>query len=191
VSTTRPAAPAFFRPDRDTGHVIERDTERDADREVHPARLTVDLLRPVAMAPLHYPVDGGPPRAAAVARRRRTPAGWQQDGPKSVWVREVTPLIDGVELNPFVRAAIAGDYASSLTNFGSIGLRFINADYTVSLSRLPDGPHLGLAALTHHACDGVSTGVATLFDHRGPIGNATVTALVNPGFMPGLSGAAG
>lgn len=276
VSTTRPSAPAFFVPEGDTfvptgiargpwgetvsgtyvggllGHVVERDT--DADPEVVPARLTVDLLRPVAMAPVHtrstvvrrgrrlWLVDAELVQAGTVVARasalllRRGPepaddawtspvgmpplppdpteigarttvlwvfggadpstptadlSGWQQSGPKSVWVREITPLIDGVELTPFVRAAVAGDYASSLTNFGSTGLPFINADYTVSLSRLPDGPHLGLAALTHYACDGVSTGVATLFDHRGPIGNATVTALANPGFAPGLSAAAG
>jgi hypothetical protein len=277
VTTARPSAPAFFVPDGDTfvpteiargpwgetvsgtyvggllGHVIERDT--DTDPEVRPARLTVDLLRPVAMAPVHtrstvlrrgrrlWLVDAELKQAGTVVARARAvflrrglqppddawtspvsmpplppdptdigtrttvlwvfggrdttsaPAvdlsGWQQDGPKSVWVREITPLIDGVELTPFIRAAIAGDYASSLTNFGSTGLPFINADYTVSLSRLPNGPHLGLAALTHHACDGVSTGVAILFDHQGPIGNATVTALANPGFTPGLSGAAG
>ncbi|KUI27936.1 hypothetical protein AU195_08135 [Mycobacterium sp. IS-1496] len=280
MTTPRPSAPAFFVPDGDAfipttiargpwgetvsgtyvggllGHVVERDVARDpdADPEIHPARLTVDLMRPVTMAPVRTrstvlrrgrrlwlvdaellqadtvvararalllrrapePVDDAwtspvsmpplPPDPADIGNRTTvlwvfggadasTPtadlSGWQQDGPKSVWIREVTPLIDGVELTPTVRAAIAGDYASSLTNFGSTGLPFINADYTVSLSRLPDGPHLGLAALTHYACDGVSTGVAALFDRLGPLGNVTVTALANPGFTPGLSGAAG
>ncbi|KUI26364.1 hypothetical protein AU196_13645 [Mycobacterium sp. IS-1742] len=280
MTTTPPSAPAFFVPDGETfvpttiargpwgatvsgtyvggllGHIIERGVERgtDADPEMHPARLTVDLMRPVTMAPVQTrstvlrrgrrlwlvdaellqagtvvararalflrrgpePVDDAwtsavgmpplPPDPAQIGNRTTvlwvfggadgaTPtadlSGWQQNGPKSVWVREITPLIAGVELTPVVRAAIAGDYASSLTNFGSTGLPFINADYTVSLSRLPDGPHLGLTALTHHACDGVSTGVAALFDHRGAIGNATVTALANPGFTPRLSGAAG
>ncbi|MGE2717281.1 acyl-CoA thioesterase domain-containing protein [Mycolicibacterium litorale] len=273
---TTPSAPAFFVPDGDTfvpsaiargpwgetvsgtyvggllGHVIERDT--GAEPEMHPARLTVDLLRPVGMAPVHTRssvvrrgrrlclVDAQLVQAGTVVARanalflRRGPqppddawpgavgmpplppdpdeigdrttvlwvfggedpstptadlSGWQQSGPKSVWVREITPLIAGVELTPFVRAAIVGDYASSLTNFGSTGLPFINADYTLSLSRLPDGPHLGLAALTHQSHDGISTGVGTVFDHLGPIGSATVTALANPGFSPALSGAAG
>lgn len=276
MTTNRPSAPAFFVRDGDTyvptaiargpwgetvsgtyvggllGHVVECDT--DPDPEVHPARFTVDLLRPVAMAPVDtrstvvrrgrrlWLVDAELVQAGTVVARARTlflrrgpqppddawagavsmpplppdPAevgdrttvlwvfggtdpttptadlsGWQQGGPKSVWVREITPLVDGVELTPFVRAAIVGDYASSLTNFGSTGLPFINADYTLSLSRLPDGPHLGMAALTHQSHDGISTGVGTVFDHLGPIGSATVTALANPGFSPALSGAAG
>lgn len=277
MTTTRPTAPAFFVRDGETyvptaiargpwgeavsgtyvggllGYVVECDTA-GVDPDFQPARLTVDLLRPVAMAPLDtrstvlrrgrrlWLVDAELLQSGTVVARatalllRRGPqppddawtapvgmpalppdpedvggrttilwvfggadhsrptadlSGWQQTGPKSVWVREITPLIDGVALTPFVRAAIAGDYASSLTNFGSTGLPFINADYTLSLTRLPDGPHLGLAALTHESSGGISTGVAAMFDRLGPIGNATVTALANPGFTPGISAAAG
>lgn len=269
-------APAFFVPHGDTfvpttiargpwgetvsgtyvggllGHIVERDT--GADPDMQPARLTVDLFRPVTMAPVStrsavvrrgrrlwlidaelvqadtvvaratalylrrgpQPADDAWPGAAPMPPLPPDPVdtgdrttvlwvfggedpttptadlnGWQQNGPKSVWVREITPLIAGVELSPFVRAAIAGDYASSLTNFGSTGLPFINADYTLSLSRLPDGPHLGLTALTHQSHDGISTGVGAVFDQHGQIGTATVSALANPGFSPALSAAAG
>ncbi|MCZ8382515.1 thioesterase family protein [Mycobacterium sp. CPCC 205372] len=228
------------------GHLV--DADRGDDTDMHPARLTVDLLRPVAMAPVRgrtrlvrrgrrlHLVDAEllqddtvVARASALLLRRgpqpdddawttpiamppippdpadvdgrtmllwvfgagaehRGPStdlnGWQHDGPKAVWVRDITPLVDGVELTPFTRAAIAGDYASSLTSFGSTGLPFINADYSISLSRLPDGPHIGLSALTHHSHDGIATGVAAMFDRLGPIGNATTTALANPGFAP-------
>jgi hypothetical protein len=101
-----------------------------------------------------------------------------------VWLRDLTPLVGGVALTPFVRAAIAGDVASSLTHFGSAGLQFINADYSLTLARLPDGDHIGLTALTHYSHDGVATGAATVFDRNGPIGSATATALANPGFAP-------
>jgi hypothetical protein len=79
---------------------------------------------------------------------------------------------------------MAGDMASSLTHYGTGGLRFINADYTLSLSRLPDGPYIGLAALTHSSHAGVATGTATIVDQLGPIGSAVATALSNPGFDP-------
>lgn len=228
------------------GHVAERD--HPGDDGMHPARLTVDLLRPVAMAPLKARsrvvrqgrrlclldtelVQGETvvARAGALFLRRGTqppddawtasvhmpplppepddaggrtllmwvygpdtedpkPAAgfdqWQHDGPKSVWLRDVTPLVAGHALTPFTRAAIAGDVASSLTGFGSGGLPFINADYALSLTRLPDGPYLGLTALTHYSADGISTGTAAVFDRHGPIGNATATALANPGFAP-------
>jgi hypothetical protein len=113
---------------------------------------------------------------------------WQHDGPKFVWVRHVKPLIEGEPMTAFTHAAMAGDVASSLTHFGTGGLYFINADYTVTLSRLPDGPDIGLAALTHSSHGGVATGTAAMFDRRGLIGTATATALANPGFTPGTAG---
>lgn len=123
-----------------------------------------------------------------VAGRNLDLSEWQHDGPKFVWMRHVKPLVDGEPTSVFTRAAMAGDVASSLTHYGTDGLYFINADYTVTLSRLPDGPDIGLAALTHSSHGGVATGTAAMFDRRGPIGTATATALSNPGFSPGSAG---
>jgi hypothetical protein len=109
---------------------------------------------------------------------------WRNGGQKYAWVRDLKALVDGEPLTPFVRVAMAGDVTSSLTHFSASGLNYINADYTVTLSRLPDGEHIGLAALTHYSHAGVATGTAALFDHRGPIGTGVATALANPGFRP-------
>jgi len=97
-------------------------------------------------------------------------------------VRETKSLVDDEPLSPFTRAAMAGDVTSSITHWGADGLQFINADYTVTLSRLPEGVYIGLASLTHYGHAGVATGVATLFDETGPIGSGVATALANPGF---------
>lgn len=113
---------------------------------------------------------------------------WRHDGPKFVWLRDVTPLVEGVPMTPFTRAAMAGDVASSLTHYGTEGLHYINADYTLTLSRLPEGQDIGLAALTHSSHDGVGTGTAALFDRRGQIGSATASTLANPGFTPRTAG---
>jgi hypothetical protein len=110
--------------------------------------------------------------------------GWQHAGPKYIWVRDLVPLVADAPFTPFTRAAMAGDMASSLTHYGTEGLNFINADYTLTLSRLPEGPYLGLAALTHSSHAGVATGTATVVDQHGVIGSATATALANPGFNP-------
>ena len=112
----------------------------------------------------------------------RNPQYQNTRGPKFAWLRETRPLIADEPLTPFTRAAMAGDVTSSLTHWGTAGLRFINADYTLTLSRLPEGPYLGLAALTHHSHAGVATGTATICDQRGPIGTGLATAIVNPGF---------
>ena len=228
------------------GHVLERDA---GDPEFQPARLTVDLFRPAALAPVRVdttvtrqgrrlklvdavmtqsdtvvarasglflrrgeqptaevwssPVAMPPlpptpdplPKGLAMlawtyGRNEHTPGpgfgleAWQHVGPKHIWVRDIRPLVDGEELTPFTRAAMAGDMVSSLTHYGTEGLQFINADYTLTLSRLPEGPYLGLSALTHYSHDGVATGTATIVDEFGPIGTGVANALSNPGFNP-------
>jgi hypothetical protein len=231
------------------GGLLAWSLERAAgDPRLHPARLTVDLQRPVALEPVDVQTsiqrDGRRIRlvdavmiqhgtvvakaAALFLRRSEQPAGriWSAPvtmpplpadpdeipdtmpmlihtfgwgaasttpdpcnpeyqnahGPKFAWLREARLLVDGEPLTPFTRAAMAGDVVSSLSHWGTEGLQFINADYTLALSRLPEGPYIGLAALTHYSSDGVAAGTATVSDQLGPIGTGVATALVNPGF---------
>jgi Thioesterase-like superfamily len=233
------------------GGLLGRTVEHEVDDgDLQPARLTVDLLRPVALKPLqmHSSVvrDGRRlrlvdaimtqndvivARASGLFLRRSqhatvdtvwtspltmpaVPANptelaadvpmvfhsfgvdpvvgspgvgikeWRHNGQKFAWMRETKSLVDDDPLSPFTRAVMAGDVTSSLTHWGTEGLRFINADYTVTLSRLPEGVYIGLASVTHYSDAGVATGVATLFDETGPIGSGMATALANPGFTP-------
>ncbi|MFN8042882.1 MAG: thioesterase family protein [Mycobacterium sp.] len=225
------------------GWAVER---AGGDADLVPARLTVDLLRPTAMAPLRVEtsvrregkrikvvdaevLQNGTvvSRASSVFLRRGdhpdgevwgsptvmppipddsavstdqmpfvlwafgsdTEAGtlggtgteWQQAGlRKFAWVRELRPLITGESMTPFVRVALAGDVTSALTHWGTGGLRYINADFTMTLSRLPDGPYIGLASDGHHGSDGIASGSATLFDRHGPIGHSIAIALAQP-----------
>ncbi|MDT5189855.1 MAG: hypothetical protein QOG79_1841 [Mycobacterium sp.] len=235
------------------GGLLGRTVEQEVDDgELQPARLTVDLLRPVALQPLqvHSTVvrdgrrlrlvdavmiqnDVMVARASALFLRRsehavdtvwtspvtmpavpaepdvfpdelpmllhsygRDPVigspgvgltEWRHDGQKFAWVRETKLLVDDEPLSPFTRAVMAGDVTSSLTHWGTAGLQFINADYTIALSRLPDGIYIGLASMTHYDHAGIATGVATLFDEKGPIGSGMATAVANPGFSPPAS----
>lgn len=107
---------------------------------------------------------------------------WQHDGPRYAWLREIRSLVDGEEMTPFVRAAMAVDVTASMTGFSTSGLGFINADYTLTLCRLPEGPYIGLAALTHYSAAGIATGSASLFDASGPIGTGVTTAASNSHF---------
>ena len=234
-----------------SGHVVGGILARAVERagggdDLQPARLTVDLLRPTAIAPLEVRTtvqregrrirlvdaelvqdDDVVSRASAVFLRRGdhpdgevwgsptvmppipddsavstdempfvlwafgsdsdsgtlggTGVEWEQAGlRKFAWVRELRPLITGDPMTPFVRAALAGDVTSALTHWGTGGLRYINADFTMTLSRLPDGPYIGLAADGHHGSDGVASGSATLFDQHGPIGHSIAIALGQP-----------
>jgi len=106
---------------------------------------------------------------------------WEQShSRKFAWTRLFRPMVHGHPLTPLVRLAFVGDVTSSLTHWGTGGLRYINADYTVTASRLPDGEYIGLAAQSHYATAGVATGSATLFDRHGPIGTSSALALAQP-----------
>jgi hypothetical protein len=141
------------------------------------------------MPPL--PVDDGPQPSLFM----RT-YGWGTDiqnpdpdwanapGPKYTWLHETRSLIDGEPLSAFTRAAMGADITASIANWGTNALQFINVDYTLTLSRLPEGPHIGLASLTHYSHDGVATGSAVLVDRTGPIGSSVSVSIAHSGFRP-------
>lgn len=107
----------------------------------------------------------------------------QAPGQKYTWLRETRPLVDAEPMTAFTRAAMAGDITASIANWGDRGPQFINVDYTLTLSRLPEGPYLGLASLTHYSDGGVATGSAVLVDAGGPIGNCVSVAIAQTGFL--------
>ncbi|WP_024440439.1 thioesterase family protein [Mycobacterium sp. UM_WGJ] len=155
---------------------LRRGTQPDGDfftTEVH--------LPPVPEEPARLD-DSVPMFIRAYGTEDGTVIPWQHAGPRYAWLREIRDLVEGEELTPFVRAAMAVDVTASLTNFSTKGLGFINADYTLTLSRLPVGPYIGLAALTHYSDAGVATGSASLFDTLGPIGSGVSTAIANLNF---------
>lgn len=104
----------------------------------------------------------------------------QAHAQKFAWVRDIRPLIAGEAVTPFTRAAMASEVTSSMTHWGTAGLRFINADYTLTLSRLPVGHYIGLAAGAQFSAAGVASGTATIFDTQGPIGTGVAVALGQP-----------
>lgn len=150
---------------------------------------------PVRMPPLPTNADGFPldmpfhiwSYGADVGEGSRGMAEWEQaDSQKFAWTRLFRPMVRGHPLTPLVRLAFVGDITSSLSHWGAGGLRYINADYTVTASRLPDGEYVGLAAQSHYGTQGVATGSATLFDRHGPFGTASAVALAQPvdAFVP-------
>jgi hypothetical protein len=106
--------------------------------------------------------------------------GWQSNGRRRAWLRETHELVAGESLSPFVRTALAADFASPLAHAASAGLQFINADYTMSLSRLPVSCAIGVESSGHLSEDGIAVGHCTLHDVGGPIGYCSVTAVANP-----------
>jgi hypothetical protein len=98
-------------------------------------------------------------------------------GPRRLWMSEVRDLVENVPLTPFVRAALAADFASPFANAGDQGLGFINSDVTLYLHRLPVTQWVGFEVVNHHASSGVAIGECWLYDEEGAIGTSTVAAL--------------
>ncbi|MFD7293837.1 acyl-CoA thioesterase domain-containing protein [Streptomyces sp. NPDC059897] len=158
------------------------------------ARASAVLLRTATPPPGHIPATGpwdAPPAQELLAPHGRTQflrfdeelrpvREWSGDQRRRSWMRDARPLVGGEALSPLVRAALAADTASPLAHAGDDGLRYINADYTLSLSRLPLSDEIGLEATGHTAEDGIAVGHCTLYDAAGPIGYCTTTALANP-----------
>src|SRR6202050_4518876 len=98
-------------------------------------------------------------------------------GPRRLWMSEVRDLVEGEPLTPFVRVAVAADFASPFANAGDQGLGHINNDVPLYLHRLPVKEWTGFEVITHHATDGIAIGDCVLYDQQGPIGTSTVAAL--------------
>ena len=108
-----------------------------------------------------------------------TGAEHQNTARKRVYHRTIG-VIEGEQVSPFVRTAVAAEATSLVTNLGTRGIGYINGDLTVGLSRLPTGDYVGVQADSHWCSDGIAVGAATLFDDAGAFGTAMVTAIANP-----------
>jgi hypothetical protein len=97
----------------------------------------------------------------------------------------VADLVAGEPMSPFVRVAVAADFANPMANFGEQGLGFINADLTLYLSRLPRSDWIGFEVANHLSDAGVAIGNCTLHDTSGTLGSCTVAAVATERLAPG------
>lgn len=95
---------------------------------------------------------------------------------KAIWLTTQS-LVIGEKLSPLGLAAAASDMSNLVVNWGEHGISDINADVSLSLSRLPSEDEVGVAALTRFADGGIVIGSAILFDRRGAFGTTVVSAL--------------
>ena len=164
------------------------------------ARASAVLLRrgeqPTGHVPTTPPWDAPMPEDMTPAKSRFPPMAWRftegndparhwsAEGKRRIWMRETCALVTGEELSPLVRAALAADTASPLAHASDVGLEYINADYTLYLSRLPAGDTIGLESGGHSSSEGVAVGYCTVHDTKGPIGYCMTAAIANPGVKP-------
>ena len=109
-------------------------------------------------------------------RFHRPPGGSE---PPEVWIRADTPVLEGVEPAPAVRAASIADFVSPFANMGDGLSPYVNADITLQLQREPKGEWLCLSVLARNAADGIASAQAILRDGVGAFGAAAATSLHN------------
>lgn len=123
--------------------------------------------------------DGSPPLFKTGDRDWTGDFEASQNAERKILWQSLPPLVAGEPITSFQRAAIFGDSTNLVCHWGSEGAGYINADVTVTLSRLPIGDELGLRADNTIASAGISIGSATLYDRTGPVGTCVVTTLAN------------
>lgn len=156
--------------------VLLRRSEQPAGRV--PATPAWDAPDPELMPPAH---SRHPPKAWRFDDTNTPARHWDGERGRRVWMQETCLLVEGEPLSPLVRAALAADSASPLAHASDVGLQYINADYTLYLSRLPIGETIGLESGGHTSSDGVAVGHCTMHDTTGPVGYCVTAAVANPG----------
>lgn len=193
--------PARMRPTTVTAHVVRNgprlvmiDAEFQQDGETL-ARATTKFLQP-GEAPTGKVWGAGdrptppPLEEVPVSDEPRVPH-WASDHPwsnrfsehqnagrHSSW--QVPPtLVLGEETSVFAGVAACADGVNMVCNWGENGVEYINSDISLCLSRLPVSLEIGMRSMDHLAHDGVSIGVAEVYDRQGPIGSVSTTAVAN------------
>jgi hypothetical protein len=104
-----------------------------------------------------------------------------QNESRKRFYNQAIEVVAGEKNSQFIRAVMAAEATSLVTNLGTRGIGYINGDLTVALARLPVGDWIGVQADSHWASNGIAVGTATLFDETGPFGSGMTTAVSNPG----------
>ena len=97
-----------------------------------------------------------------------------------VWTNDTVDLVAGESMSPVVRSAVSGDIACPLANSSDQGIFYINADYTMLLTRYPVGDWIGIEVAQQLQADGISIASATLVDRDGPFATSSGTSLARP-----------
>ena len=102
------------------------------------------------------------------------------DGRVTGWMKMEKPFVGGESNDPRVLIAAVADMIPS---GGSVldyeRMISINADLIISLHRPPEGEWLGFTAAVRGEGNGYGQADATLFDHRGRVGRALKSLLID------------
>lgn len=96
-----------------------------------------------------------------------------EPGPASAWFRFDRPLLEGLPLSGFMRAAAASDFGNGLSWILPVeDYTFVNTDLTVYLHRNPVTEWVGVDSVMTVEQNGIGLVRSSLYDEQGAIGIA-------------------
>jgi hypothetical protein len=105
--------------------------------------------------------------------------GMGEDGPATLWVRQLVHTVEGEEPTGPQRLMAVADSGNGVSSRLSIRRwLFINTELTVHVWRVPDGEWIGLDADTTIGPVGVGLATTTLHDQHGPVGRGAQALLI-------------
>lgn len=110
---------------------------------------------------------------------RRLRGGFNQLGPGQVWFRQHRALIADEPLTPVTRAMAVADFSNGIAPVLPFDAwTFLNADLTVSFSRMPEGDWLFSEAESWIGDDGAGLAMTRLADRQGWFGRAVQSLVI-------------
>jgi hypothetical protein len=107
---------------------------------------------------------------------------FDQEGPATAWFRLLVPIVPDEKPSPLQRVAAAADFGNGVAAPARFDvLRFVNADLSIHLHRLPVGEWVCLDAVMYMSDTGVAQAESALFDERGTIGRSLQSLLLETG----------
>ena len=126
-------------------------------------------------------VDDFPGFVATANDVRYVAGGIDRPGPATAWVRLRFPVVAGEVPSPAMRAAAAADFGNGFSwVLPRPGWRFINADLSVHLARLPEGEWVCLQSRSYPTSSGIGLAESVLRDTTGRFGRSVQSLLVEP-----------
>jgi hypothetical protein len=122
----------------------------------------------------------GPSFHAVACDIRFVAGGFDRPGPATAWIHLTVPVVAGEATTPMMRLAAASDFGNGLSwTLPRDRWLFINPDLTAHVTRPPDGDWVCLQSVTVPGEQGVGLAESALFDHRGRIGRAVQSLLLD------------
>jgi hypothetical protein len=148
------------------------------DLDLHTGEKAVELpSTPRKVNAGTFPERVPPGSRHAVEYLHEATGGYYRD---PAWVRLRVQVVAGRPASPMARLAYLADLASGIGDSGRTGLRAINADLSLNVSRYPAGEWIRMTGEGWTSRAGIGQTIATMADTTGLLAHVSLARVVDP-----------